>query len=130
MALESASSRTLLSSESREPMRMAMWSMPLEPAEKRKWRPSGRNHGERLVFSPRAASSFEAGIVAPPAAATRIRALVLSGAKTMTPWGLQEPPRGGNASAKVSGVPPAGSILLSLPSAANALEQLSGDQNA
>src|SRR5262245_2323473 len=86
-----------------------------EPARKRKWRPSGRNHGQRCVVTLDAGSIDVTGTGSPPPADTRKRFATLE--KTMTPSRFQVPPLanpGAGNSHTVKGRPPDRSIVLSL----------------
>ena len=67
------------------------------PTKKRKWRPSGRNCGQRWLPWPGASRVTATGV--PPVAITRIRSPTTSGANTMTPSRFHVPPRPLGASA-------------------------------
>src|SRR5512132_4046356 len=95
----------------------------------RKCFPSGRNVAQRCVVSAREASSWVAGVGAPPAAETRESAVVVSGAKRMTPSRFQPPLLPLGAAQRSSGGDPLMSTFFNFPSAKNARKRLSGDQN-
>ena len=69
------------------------------------------------------------GAGTPPSSATRNRAPLIFGAKTITPSRFHVPPRGVAASHRVCAGPPARAIFLSLPCAKNPRFRPSGDQN-
>jgi hypothetical protein len=92
-------------------------------------RPSGRNRGKRWPTSPAAASSVDTGTASPPADETRCSGPLMFGPNTMLPSGPHVPPRPSGASHRVTGGPPASATSFSLPSAKNASDAPSGDQN-
>jgi len=100
--------------------------------EKIKWRPSGRNAGQRgEAASPEFASGtifFSACDGVPPAAAMRSKGDVGLGVYKMTPFAPQVPPRDWGASARVCTAPPLASMMRSFPWAKNPRLRLSGDQ--
>ena len=84
-------------------------------AQYKKCLPSGRNEGQRWLFSARDGSNFDAGSEVPPAADTRNSDCVADGVNTITPSGLHEPPRPLTASHTFWGGPPLALILFTLP---------------
>src|SRR5215467_10994881 len=91
--------------------------------------PSGRNKGQRWVNSPRAESTVVSSVGGPPDAAIFQSPVLALGAKIMTPWAFQVPPRGLDAGARVTMGPPATSSRWSLPLAKKPMDLESGDQN-
>ena len=94
----------------------------------RKWRPSGRNFGQRWVVSV-FSSSVVTGLGTPPDAGTLKIAERRSGENRITSLALQLPPRPVGASARTCGEPPRRSTFFSLPSAKKPMYWPSGDQN-
>src|SRR5258708_6031557 len=91
--------------------------------------PSGRNSAQRWLDSKRDLSSLLISTGEPPRAETRNNGPNASGDNTITPSRFQAPPRPLGASHTPCDCPPAMSIFLSLPSAKNPIDLLSGDQN-
>src|ERR1700728_842226 len=100
------------------------------PPKYKKCFPSGRNSGQRFVFSPRLGSGVEICLGVPPVAGTRYRpsSRPPSGVNTITPSLFHVPPRPEAASQMVWTGPPAMSSFFSFPSAKNARDLPSGDQ--
>src|SRR5215208_6214195 len=107
---------------------MALFSRCKPWARKRKWRPSGKNNGQRWLFSWRDSSRVVSCVTSPPVADTRYRGPKGVGEKTTTESRLQEPPLGSGASATVWAGPPEISVVFSFPSAKKPIERESGDQ--
>src|SRR5690242_12787173 len=96
-------------------------------------RPSGRNCGQDCLVSPAAVSIAVTGVGAPPDAGARISGLPLPREYTITPPAFQVPPsppvaRSLANSQTVAGEPPETLIFLTLSSAKNPMNWLSGDQ--
>src|SRR5579871_6544168 len=104
------------------------WAPPELRAQYKKCFPSGRNWGQRSLFSARDGSNFVAACGFPPPAETRNRASFVLGVKRMVPSLLQAPPRALTASQSGCGGPPSELIFLSLPAAKKPICRLSGDQ--
>src|SRR6516225_11540067 len=115
---------SLLCSESSEPTTTPV----VDPDTRyRKCRPSGKKDGRRCAASP--LCSVVTTLASPPAAATRESGPVVA-ANTITPSWFHVPPRGASSVLQtVRGGPPPTAIFLSLASAKNAIQRLSGDQN-
>src|SRR5579872_6361025 len=89
--------------------------------------PSGRKNGQRCEVCC-VVSRLVASTGVPPAALTRISPDCVLGENRMTPPGPHAPPRPKGASAMICGESPLISMVLSLPSAKNPRERLSGAQ--
>src|SRR5579872_6166132 len=94
----------------------------------RKWRPSGRNHGQRWLVSLRAVSIFVISRGVPPSAETARRGPLGPGEKRIIPSEFQLPPRPSAAGQMVCTGPPCASTLFSLAPAKKPIVRLSDDQ--
>src|SRR5438067_13675287 len=83
-----------------------------ERTRKRKWFPSGRKSGQRFETSPRVASSLVTGCGVPPDALTRRRPEFPDGAKRISFFCDQLPPRPNVTLQSVCGEPPPSSTRL------------------
>ena len=115
----------MASAESSDPAKTPARVAPAARAVNRKCRPSGRKNGLMCVRSP--AASRVAGSGLPPTAGTWLSPFVP--VKMMTSSRFQVPGGACVASQSVVMVPLATSIFFSLPSAKNASQRLSADQN-
>src|SRR3954469_16294121 len=125
-ALESFESSSVCDLESSDVRYMPFTSLP--PRTKNtKWRPSGRNCGQRCEVSRRASSSTVTPRGVPPDADTAYKAPLIYGAKTIVSP-LHVPPRPFGAS-QITREPCApGSVRFNFPPAKNASERPSADQ--
>src|SRR5262245_38934694 len=99
--------------------------VPTTPVN-RKWRPSGRNHGNRWLDSPYWRSRTPAACGAPPALDTRWSGPFVAAPKTITLSRFHVPPRPLSASHSTTGGPPLTLTFFSLPAAKNPMYWLSG----
>src|SRR5271168_1606277 len=117
---------TLLAVELSDPTRNCIRPIPGQEAN-RKCSPSGRNQGKPCAV-PMATSIATARLVLPPSEEIFIIGAKVVGAKTMMPFGLQDPPTPLMASASGIGGPPRVSSFLSFRLAKKPTQRLSGDQ--
>src|ERR1700722_12406439 len=127
----------VFSLESSAPTKIAFFSalaatLPAtSPPKYRKCLPSGKNVGQRFVVSPREVSGVDMRVGVPPVADTRYNPSSNPplGVKTITPSLFHVPPRPEAASQIVCTGPPATLSFFNFPSAKNAMDFPSGDQN-
>src|ERR1039458_76651 len=118
---------TVLAVELSDPTRNCIRPAPLQETN-RKCSPPGRNQGKPCAV-PMATSIATATLVLPPSEAILSNGANVLGAKTMMPFGLQDPPAAApTTSARGMGGPPRVSSLLSFPPAKKPTQRLSGDQ--